>query len=69
VHALRDARDAEEAGRAGSNKVTFTGHLKSKALARRTYRFSITATDAAGNATSKARTIAFTVIRAAKTKS
>jgi hypothetical protein len=58
-----------KSGRAGTNKVTFTGRLRGKALARGTYRFSLTATDTAGNATSKAGTIAFAVVRAAKSKS
>ncbi|MEN3285353.1 MAG: hypothetical protein V7607_6493, partial [Solirubrobacteraceae bacterium] len=56
-------------GRTGTNRVVFTGRLKGRALARGAYRFSITATDAAGNVTSKAGTIAFTVTRAAKPKS
>jgi hypothetical protein len=56
-----------KSGRAGTNKVAFTGRLKGKLLARGAYRFSITATDAAGNAST--RTITFTVIRARKTKS
>jgi hypothetical protein len=58
-----------KSGRAGTNKVTFTGRLNGKALPRGTYRFSLTATDTAGNATSKAGTIAFAVVRAAKSKS
>jgi hypothetical protein len=56
-----------KSGRAGTNKVAFTGRLKGKLLARGGYRFSITATDAAGNASN--RTITFTVVRARKTKS
>jgi hypothetical protein len=56
-------------GRAGTNRVAFTGRLKGRALARGSYRFSITATDAAGNAASRAGTSAFTVVGAAKSKS
>jgi hypothetical protein len=58
-----------QSGRAGSDKVAFSGRLKGKALARGTYRFSLTATDAGGSATSRASTIAFTVVRAKKSKS
>jgi hypothetical protein len=57
------------AGRPETNRFAFAGRLKGRALARGSYRFSITATDAAGNVASKAGTIAFTVIRAAKPKS
>jgi hypothetical protein len=55
-----------KSGRAGTNKVAFTGRLKGKLLTRGAYRFSLTATDAAGNASN--RTITFTVVKARKSK-
>jgi len=48
--------------RAGANAVAFSGRLGSKALARGTYRFSVTATDAAGNR-SRAATATFVIVR------
>jgi DNA-binding beta-propeller fold protein YncE len=46
---------------AGRNSIAFTGRIGSKALARATYRATITATDAAGNR-SAARTATFAIV-------
>jgi hypothetical protein len=47
---------------AGRNSVAFSGRIRSKALARGTYRATITATDAAGNR-SAPRTAIFTIVK------
>ncbi len=48
-------------GKAGANSVSFTGRVGSKKLAAGSYRFAITATDAAKN-TSSTHRISFTVV-------
>jgi hypothetical protein len=47
---------------AGRNSVAFSGRIRSKALARGTYRATVTATDAAGNR-SAPRAATFTIVK------
>jgi hypothetical protein len=49
-------------GRAGSNRVAFSGRIGSKALKPGRYRLSVVATDAAGNRSARRR-VAFQVVK------
>ena len=61
----RVAGTLRRSGKAGANKVPFSGRIGKKALKPATYRASIVATDAAGNA-SKTQRKNFRVVKAAK---